>query len=182
MWLLNSCINFLLRISMERFAKICYLYSRQDLQETRLLFHAQWFIHSSRTILQEAEDPNELCVIHECEHDLDLNSIIQKVKVRGLAPLDFTPDNLDHGELYYAWVIDLISSQTSSPRSLPIGLCGMRLIPLLLQSQLQMRLKTYSYTVCQLNLAMSVPCDLGQHNSGWFCQYLPHHLDSLSMD
>ena len=66
------------------------------------LFHGQWFEHSSKTILQEAEDPNELFLTNVCEDALPLGSIFQKVPVRKMEALESPPQNLTSGEFYYA--------------------------------------------------------------------------------
>ena len=53
---------------MPRFAKIIYI--NQQLEE----LHVQWFEHSSKTILQELANPQELFLCHLCG-DIKLRDI-----------------------------------------------------------------------------------------------------------
>jgi DNA (cytosine-5)-methyltransferase 1 len=62
--------------------------------------HVQWLNHSSKTILQEIHDPQELFLQHLC-HDIPMKSVIAPVRIHRL---DCTPDStnpIPFGEFYY---------------------------------------------------------------------------------
>lgn len=49
------------------------------------LFHAQWYTHGSKTILQETAHPQSLFLLDSCESDLPLASIFKRVNLRELS-------------------------------------------------------------------------------------------------
>ncbi|VDC06694.1 unnamed protein product [Peniophora sp. CBMAI 1063] len=76
-------------------------------------FHARWFAHSSKTLLQEFSHPNELFWLKECS-DCELTSILQKCELDVLPkrgevgeepPAEgdraLPPDHFFHRNLYY---------------------------------------------------------------------------------
>jgi DNA (cytosine-5)-methyltransferase 1 len=71
---------------LRRFARICYMFEEDNEKQ----FHAQWFMHSSKTILQETADPKELFLINECA-DVMLSEVLQKAQVRILGPEEDEP-------------------------------------------------------------------------------------------
>ncbi|KAF9030701.1 S-adenosyl-L-methionine-dependent methyltransferase [Hymenopellis radicata] len=58
------------------FCRICYFFEDKESK----MFHAQWFDHSSRTLLQELGHSKALFLLQSCE-DLKLATIVQKVHV-----------------------------------------------------------------------------------------------------
>jgi DNA (cytosine-5)-methyltransferase 1 len=59
-------------------------------EDNKKQIHAQWFTHSSKTILQETADPKELFLINECA-DVMLSEVLQKAQVRMLGPEEDEP-------------------------------------------------------------------------------------------
>lgn len=66
-----------------RFCRICYFFEEDESK----MFHAQWFDHSSRTLLQQLGHSKSLYLLQSCE-DLKLATIVQKVHVEYIRDCD----------------------------------------------------------------------------------------------
>uniref|UniRef100_A0A0W0FBK8 DNA (cytosine-5-)-methyltransferase n=1 Tax=Moniliophthora roreri TaxID=221103 RepID=A0A0W0FBK8_MONRR len=81
------------------FAQIKYI--NWDRQQA----HVQWFNHSSKTIMQEIHDSQELFLHHLC-NNISLNALVGKVTVHRV---DCTPDKINpipFGQYYYKMIYD----------------------------------------------------------------------------
>lgn len=75
-------------VYLKRFCVIRYFFEDEGVKK----FHAQWFTHSSKTLLQEAGHPNALyLMLSECS-DVEIDAISQKCNVRELPMDSFQPD------------------------------------------------------------------------------------------
>lgn len=66
-----------------RFCQIRYFYQEKHFFK----FHALWFLHGSRTILQETAHSNSLYLLQQCA-DLEVETIYQKANFSILKPSD----------------------------------------------------------------------------------------------
>ncbi|KAG2063855.1 S-adenosyl-L-methionine-dependent methyltransferase [Suillus decipiens] len=76
-------------------------------------FHAQWFTHSSKTLLQEAGHPHALyLMLSECS-DVEIDAISQKCNVRELPMDSFQPDEStlhDDNDFHYGLMFNSLES------------------------------------------------------------------------
>lgn len=78
-----------------RFARIEHLHDDGGQKPS---FHARWFAHSSKTLLQEFSHPNELFWLKECS-DCELSSILQKCTLDVLPTTGAVGEELDGDSL-----------------------------------------------------------------------------------
>ncbi|KII89181.1 hypothetical protein PLICRDRAFT_160365 [Plicaturopsis crispa FD-325 SS-3] len=78
------------------FCKICYMFE----SEGKHLFHAQWYSHGSKTLLQEAAHANSLFLLNTCD-DIDFNAVHQKCDLRTLAADEDEPREETDDDQFY---------------------------------------------------------------------------------
>jgi len=74
-----------------RFCKICYFFE----QKGEKYFHGQWFVHGSKTLLQETAHPQSLFLTNACDN-LPLASVFQKCNFRWLSLEEEEPPEDKH--------------------------------------------------------------------------------------
>lgn len=79
---------------MLRFARIVYINGDSE------TVHVQWLEHSSRTVMFELSDPQELFVNDLCS-DICIDTIVGKVTVRKHDFSSTASPVLSHGEFYF---------------------------------------------------------------------------------
>lgn len=62
--------------------------------------HVQWFEHSSKTVMGEISDPQELFLNNLCDN-IDLDTIVGKATVQKLNFTSNLPLDLPHDHFYY---------------------------------------------------------------------------------
>ncbi|KAG6876747.1 hypothetical protein C0993_000724 [Termitomyces sp. T159_Od127] len=72
------------------FCKICYFFEETVDGKKVKMFHGQWFIHGSKTILQETAHSKSLFLLKSCE-DNPAASIFKKCNIKMLGPEDAEP-------------------------------------------------------------------------------------------
>ncbi|KAG6814585.1 hypothetical protein H0H92_000114 [Tricholoma furcatifolium] len=72
------------------FCKICYFFERKMNGEKVKMFHGQWFIHGSRTTLQETAHSKSLFLLKSCE-DNPVASIFKKCNISFMDSEDAEP-------------------------------------------------------------------------------------------
>ncbi|KAG6862076.1 hypothetical protein C0995_007206 [Termitomyces sp. Mi166 len=72
------------------FCKICYFFEETRNGKKVKMFHGQWFIHGSKTILQETAHSKSLFLLKTCE-DNPVASIFKKCNITMLGPEDTEP-------------------------------------------------------------------------------------------
>jgi hypothetical protein len=88
-------------------------------------FHAQWFTHSSKTLLQEAGHSHALyLMLSECS-DVEIDAISQKCNVRELPMDNFQPDEstLDDDNDFHSGYANFSSASCDTEHS-PADLCS----------------------------------------------------------
>ncbi|KAG1798810.1 hypothetical protein EV424DRAFT_1440198 [Suillus variegatus] len=91
------------------FCMIRYFFEDEGVKK----FHAQWFTHSSKTLLQEAGHPHALyLMLSEC-NDVEIDAISQKCDVRELPMDSFQPDEStldDDNDFHYGLMFNSLES------------------------------------------------------------------------
>jgi DNA (cytosine-5)-methyltransferase 1 len=86
---LSACDASFHKLTLKRFCIIRYFFEDDDGVKK---FHAQWFTHSSKTLLQQAGHSHALyLMICDCS-DVEIDAISQKCNVRDLPMDGFQPD------------------------------------------------------------------------------------------
>ncbi|KAF9469258.1 hypothetical protein BDZ94DRAFT_1244081 [Collybia nuda] len=69
------------------FCRICYFFETTENGRNVKMFHGQWFVHGSKTILQETAHSKSLYLTNKCE-DNPIASIFKKCNIRMMGPGD----------------------------------------------------------------------------------------------
>lgn len=111
---------------MCRFCRICYFFEQDKKGKPIKMFHGQWFVHGSKTILQETAHSKSLYLTNKCE-DNPAASIYMKCKLTMLLPDDeVIPDDREpeSNDFHCGFVILLLLASHS--HALMIDLFGMK--------------------------------------------------------
>ncbi|KAG6854702.1 hypothetical protein C0991_002414 [Blastosporella zonata] len=68
------------------FCKICYFFEELEGGKKVKMFHGQWFIHGSKTILQEIAHSKSLFLLKSCEKSIPAASIYKKCNIKMMGP------------------------------------------------------------------------------------------------
>jgi DNA (cytosine-5)-methyltransferase 1 len=90
--LVNSTVEFIQFTDcfLRRFCKICYFFEGGGKGAKSKMFHAQWYLHGSKTILQETAHSQSLYLTNTCD-DLSAACIFQRCDVRMLEINEMEP-------------------------------------------------------------------------------------------
>lgn len=112
---------------MCRFCRICYFFEEQDERGKPIkMFHGQWFVHGSKTILQETAHSKSLYLMNKCE-DNPTASIYMKCKLTMLLPDDeeIPDDREPESNDFHCGFVTLLYL-ASRPHTLMVDLFGMK--------------------------------------------------------
>lgn len=117
-------------------------------------FHAQWFTHSSKTLLQEAGHPHALyLMLSECS-DVEIDAISQKCNVRELPMDSFQPDEStldDDNDFHYGYAASFSGASCDTEHG-PADLCSTASSPVSFGFQ-TWKLKHFSASVMTISSA-----------------------------
>ncbi|KAG8900856.1 hypothetical protein FRB99_005733 [Tulasnella sp. 403] len=82
------------------FVEIIYFYKEKG----NVFFHGRWFYHSSKTLLREASDAQELFLSHECD-DHPVHIIVSKANVVFVDANSSPPNTGDPRDFFYRYLV-----------------------------------------------------------------------------